>query len=203
MKITGILMGAAAGTLGLMGSAEAASFSLTDGGNLFIDVELTEVSGDIQFDVSVRPGGDTADLRGIFFDLANDALLSDTLLSATGDDVTDFDTGNVSDLGGGANMNGGSGPSSFDVGVEIGTSGANPDDIQSTLFVLSHDSLAISLDDLLGQNFGIRATSVGDPAGNRGDSVKLTTVVAPSPAAAGMGLALLGLGALRRVRRGA
>lgn len=204
MKITGILGIAAAGTLAAAASAQAASvgFTLDDGADLTFNVLLSEVAGgDIQFDVAVAPGGDVADLRGIFFDVANESLLTGFSVALTGG-VTDtqFNANSVSNLGNGANMNG---AGVFDAGVEIGTSGLGGDEFQSVTFVLAHTSANLSLNDFMGQAFGIRATSVGPVGSNRGGSVKLTGTSIPTPAAAGMGLALLGLGALRRTRRDA
>lgn len=130
--------------------------------------------GSLEFTVVLDADGEnTGDLRGLFFDLADETLTDG--LSVDGAQVTDaaFDANGVSDLGNGANMNGG-GRGSFDVGVEIGTQGMSRDDIQTTTFTLSHDTEALTLDMIAGQTFGVRITSVG-PGGEDGreDSLKL------------------------------
>ncbi|MBY6054913.1 Ig-like domain-containing protein [Leisingera daeponensis] len=117
-----------------------------------------------------------ADLRGLFFDLGLDDQGFLDGLSVMGADVTDsqFKTDKVKDLGNGANLNGaitkkGNG---FDAGVEFGTQGIGKDDIDSTMFVLKHDSLDLDISLLDNVRFGVRYTSVG-PEGEREDSLKI------------------------------
>lgn len=122
-----------------------------------------------------------ADIRGFFFDV--DGGVSNLLIF--GPDVTGFDaSGNVTDLGGGNNVNGTG--LSFDVGVEIGTSGIGSDDISSTSFVLTNDNPL-----MLGQIFAMRLMSAGD---DREDSLKMVGLrsVVPEPSV----LVLLGAGML-------
>ncbi len=148
------------------------SFEL-DFGGVTVRVTITDnADGTLTFDVAVTEG--IADLRGLFFDLTDESLTSG--LIATGSDVTDqqFAADAVLDLGDGANMNGsdaeGNPTPAFDGGVEIGTSGASPDDIQSTSFTLSHTTEDLTLDDIDIARIGIRLTSVGD---SREGSLKL------------------------------
>jgi VCBS repeat-containing protein len=133
-------------------------------------------AGGLEFTVAVdSDSGYIGDLRGLFFQVSDEALLGG--LTVSGADVTDSDAAAdaVSDLGNGANVNGGNhGP--FDVGVEIGTPGMSGDDIQTTTFFLSHDSVDLTLDMIAGQDFAVRMTSVGatsDGDGGREDSLKL------------------------------
>lgn len=130
--------------------------------------------GSLEFTVALdADGGNTGDLRGLFFDVADENLIAG--LSVNGEHVTDeaFAADAVSDLGNGTNMNGG-GRGSFDVGVEIGTQGMSRDDIQTTTFTLSHDTETLSLDMIAGQTFGVRITSVGPGGeGGREESLKL------------------------------
>jgi VCBS repeat-containing protein len=130
--------------------------------------------GSLAFTVTVdTDSGYIGDLRGLFFQVADEALLGG--LTVSGADVTDSDAAAdaVSDLGNGANVNGGNhGP--FDVGVEIGTPGMSADDIQTTTFTLSHDSVDLTLDLIAEQDFAVRLTSVGTEGdGGREDSLKL------------------------------
>lgn len=146
-------------------------------GDVNVQVTLTELeNGDIQVDLDVQGEDDAdgtgqiGDLRGFFFDLADDSLLSG--ISVSGVDVTgsDFESDGVSDLGHGANMNG---YGTFDGGLSLGTAGIGHDDLQSTSFVISHADAALTLDDFAEQDFGLRLTSVGDPDGAREESLKL------------------------------
>jgi len=54
----------------------------------------------------------------------------------------------------------------FDMGIEIGTSGIEEDDIQSTTFVLSHATASLTVEQFEFQDFGVRLSNVG-PAGTR------------------------------------
>lgn len=138
------------------------------GGAPDVTICAIEVDGGLRFTVTVdSSGGLTADLRGLFFNVLGDAPSS---LEVSGADVTDYGT-NTIDLGNGANMKGG-GRSPYDVGVEIGTQGIGKDDIQSTSFFVP----GLRLDDVYGQEFGARLTSVGSSRGQREGSAKLAQI---------------------------
>ena len=147
------------------------------------DVEVTavEADGSIEFSVEVLPTADgvIADLRGLFFNVNDDLKLAG--LTPAGGDVTDFDTGDVINLGNGANMFGAAEP--YDFGVEFGAEGIgkNKGDIQLTTFTLTNDAGDLTLDDIAQVEFGARITSVGLPGGERADSGKLTTVAPAAP----------------------
>ena len=136
------------------------------------------VDGQTQLKISVEADESLqqADLRGLFFDLGIDDQDFLDGLSVMGADVTDsqFETNSVKNLGNGANMNGaitkkGNG---FDGGVEFGTQGIGKDDIDSTMFVLKHDSEDLDISLLGNMRFGVRYTSVGEE-GERNDSLKI------------------------------
>jgi len=57
--------------------------------------------------------------------------------------------------------------------VQFGTSGIAEDDFRETCFVISHDSVGLSLDMLLSMDFAVRLTSVGTEGGSRDDSLKI------------------------------
>lgn len=131
--------------------------------------------GSLQFTVMLDPDSEiTGDLRGLFFNLADDGLVDG--LSVSGGEVTEAvcQANAVSDLGDGVNLNGGN-RGSFDVGVEIGTQGMSADDIQMATFTLSHDTEVLTLDMIAGQDFGVRITSVG-PGGEEGREGSLKLV---------------------------
>ena len=199
-------------------STQAAIVMFTMGGSdnfgtaIDVDFTLEEVGGDVKFTITVDPAGpnntgNIADLRGIFMHISDETLLSN--ITATGADVTDqqYSANNVINLGNGANLNG-DGTQSFDLGVEIGSSGiGGGDDFQTTMFTLSHSTETLTIANFIfdGTEFGVRATSTGPAGGSRGGSSKLvgppdiTTV--PAPAALPTGIALMGLFAAKRRRR--
>lgn len=117
-----------------------------------VTITAVEVDGKLQFTMSLPPGSSAnADLRGLFFDLADDSKLAG--LTASGSGMTDFDTIDVVDLGQGANMNGSG--TSFDVGLEIGTAGTGKDTYQSFSFTLSNAASNLTLDDIAHMDFGV------------------------------------------------
>ncbi|MDK3016959.1 vWA domain-containing protein [Pseudodonghicola flavimaris] len=158
-----------------------ASTSFTIPGAIDIIVTVTEVINpgtgyrELRFDIALdETGGLEGDLRGLFFDLADESVLGG--LSVRGDDVTasQFAADAVTDLGRGNNMNGkhtnkGNG---FDAGVGFGTPGMAKDDIDATSFTLASADGDLNLDILSEMRFGARVTSVG-PDGDRGDGQKV------------------------------
>lgn len=142
-------------------------------------VTATEHEGKIEFALALSgPAGTTADMRGLFFDLADDSKLAG--LKHSGSTlITDFDTVDVVDLGNGANMNGMA--SSYDVGLEFGSQGIAKDDIKSIGFTLSNTANNLTLDDIAHMDFGARLANVGVTGGPRNDIAKLSTVAPAAP----------------------
>jgi hypothetical protein len=148
-----------------------------------VRVELSEEGGDIRVTATVTLG--LADLRAVYLDIADDALLGG--MSASGDFVTgsQFLADGVIDLGHGSNLHGGGTPCPCDIGVELGTPGIGKDDIPSTSFLL-HASVPLSLSEFANQLVGVRITSTGPDPDSRGGSAKLAgtfpdTVPVPEP----------------------
>ena len=155
-----------------------ASMTFVIEGDVSVQVTVTELDGgDLQFDLLVLDGAMTADIQGLFFDLSDDSLADG--LNVTGLDATDwqFDANDVTNLGQGVNVNGEivNEYGAFDAGVQIGTSGMAKDDIQSTSFIISHDTADLTLADVALQDFAVRLTSVGEEDGSRTGSLKLGT----------------------------
>lgn len=150
----------------------------TSTGGPAVWVTITEnADGTLAFDIW-QEGGIIGDLRGIFFDIADESLLG--TLSVTSDaGVTEFRTGDdsIKDLGDGANMNGLLGSDKgYDAGLEIGSSGIGKDDIRSYQFTLDSSARDLTLADFANVDFGARLTSVGTIGSKRADSSKLLEV---------------------------
>lgn len=173
---------------GSFSSASAASFSFSvnpfTGDPAKVNLTLNDTAagtGKVQFKVDVDSSVNLADLRGVFFDIKDDSLLSGLSISGTNVTGTLFDAGKVNDLGGGNNLKGGGAARLFDIGVNIGREGIpNGDDIRSTIFTLSHSSRALDLSQFVGQSFGVRVASVGAAGSGRGGSSKLAGIAPAS-----------------------
>ena len=131
------------------------------GNDIAANITLTEVNGAIQVSVSVADGY-IGDLRGLFFHIGNESLISS--LSIAGSNVTNtkFGPANSVDSVDGAVIS----PGKFDFGVEIGTEGIGKDDIRSTTFTISSSAKTLTLADFINANpngfdVGVRITSVG------------------------------------------
>lgn len=136
--------------------------TVTDGNGLKIEVWATETANGVEVNVRVVEG--SADLRGFFFDTGGKDV--DV---AKGDAVTGFQEGDLSGMSGkgfnDVNMNGTG--ETYDAAVAFGTAGMGKDDYNDVTFTIT----GLTLADLDGLDFGIRATSTGD---DREGSVKLT-----------------------------
>ena len=153
-------------------------FEITDG-DIKVGISVTEqADGSLKFDIDVLDDtGVIGDLNGLFFDLADDSITGK--LEVSGTDLTgeNIDANSVTKVDGFNNVNGevAKEDGKFDIGVQFGTQGMAQDDIQSTSFTLStSDGSALSLTDVLNQDFAVRLTSVGEIDGDRGDSVKIS-----------------------------
>lgn len=168
--------------------AEAASFSFDTNNFTGSDAKVTITlddqaagAGKIQFSVKMAADSPAiGDLRGIFFNIANDALLSGLQFSGTDITSTVKSAGSVTSVGS-ANLNGNGNTHVFDIGVEIGENGlkGGKDDFQTTTFVLSHASQALNLSLFSQQDFGIRMTSVG--TGNKREGSSKLVGTSPLP----------------------
>jgi Ca2+-binding RTX toxin-like protein len=122
-------------------------------------------AGTLTFTVSqvTAPGAYLGDLRGLFFDVADESLIGTLKANATRH-LTELRQGNdtVSDLGGGANMEGLLGSDGgYDVGIEIGTAGRSENDVRTFSFTLASSLRDLTLHDVAKVDFGVRIGSVG------------------------------------------
>ena len=152
-------------------------------GDVAVKVTVTEVDGNLVFDLHVIQEGEEGytgqigELNGIFFDMAGDVGEYVTLTAETADGTSldmDVDEESVSNLGGGINMNGEviKEDGKYDVGVVLDETGLGNGDTQSISFTLDADT-DLTLADVSLQDFGLRLTSVGEPDGDRSGSLKL------------------------------
>lgn len=151
--------------------------SSTGGTNPAVWVTVTENSdGTLTFDVT-QAGGVVGDLRGLFFDVADESILSSLKVIATSTDIRMGDD-SIKDLGDGANMNGLLGSDKgYDVGIEVGSAGIGKgDDIRSYSFTLDSSARNLSLADVANVDFAARLTSVGVIGGTRADSSKILEI---------------------------
>lgn len=160
---------------------------------VLIDVDASSDPGNLVITLSLDEGY-LGDLRGVFFQVADESLLGG--LSVMGDGVTSsvFDANAVIDLGQGANLNGKGSPCPCDFGVEIGTPGIGQDDYATVTFSLSHETASLDASFLRDQLFGVRVTSVGWAGLDKREGSSKTMGVVPEPTTAL--LMLFGLGGL-------
>lgn len=153
--------------------------TVDDGHGLHVNVYADQTDTALNMTVKVTEG--VADLRGFFMDVGD----STQGVSVDYDGAYKIGDESVTSVGFRDNNMNGTGEK-FDVGMQIGTPGIGKDDISQASFSLE----GVSLQDLDGLTFGVRATSVGE---DRSDAVKLVGVfdvpppppVAPPPSAEG------------------
>lgn len=134
---------------------------VSDGNGLLINVYAEEVGGAVNMTVKVMEG--VADLRGFYMDVG-DSVEGVSVEGVDDRDLAIAEEG-VTTVGGRDNNMNGTGET-FDIGMEIGTAGYMRDDNCEAQFTLQ----GVSLQDLDGLTFGVRATSVGE---DRDGAVKL------------------------------
>lgn len=136
-------------------------------------VTITEnANGTLSFNVW-QEGGIIGDLRGLFFDVADESVLKSLVITAASTDIRIGDD-SIKDLGDGSNMNGLLGTDKgYDIGIEIGTSGIGKDDVRSYSFTLDSTARDLTLQDFANVDFAARLTSVGTIGGQRADSSKI------------------------------
>ncbi|MXQ10803.1 calcium-binding protein [Microvirga makkahensis] len=148
----------------------------TPEGNLNFRVRVIDVIS------SSADVADIADIRGLFFHVSDETLLSS--LKVSGPDVTTYvsSADRVMTVEKDATMEGEVGKSAgpFDVGIAFGTSGSGKDDIRETSFTLSA-SEPLGLEFVLQQHFGLRLTSVSNNGEGRDLSLKLVGQMTGDP----------------------
>lgn len=174
----------------LFASAEAASLTFDTnsqsswGSPIISSITLDDQAagaGKVQFTVQMAKDSPTiGDIRGFFFNISDDSLLSGLNIEGSHVTSTAFQAGSISKVGS-ANLNGDGGRHSFDIGVEIGENGlkGGTDDIQTTTFTLSHATRSLDLSFFTQQAFGVRLTSVGTGTNREGSSKLVATSPMP------------------------
>jgi hypothetical protein len=131
--------------------------AVTDNNGLVIDVFATESGGNTTFRIAVESGA--ADLRGFFFDYEGGTISvgSPTPRAITASFMgTSGDGNDITKVGHADNNMNGTGEK-FDAGLEFGTAGIVKDAISTVTFTIN----GLTLSEIDGLSFGIRATSVG------------------------------------------
>jgi len=142
--------------------AAAFSFSIEDftGDNTKVDFWLEDFADGVIIKASIDSTGDyvSGDISGIWFDLDDDALVERVKILDI--NKTELDSqqaiADVNDLGGGANVKGGSQKLLFDVGFKVGSKPGN-DDIEEVTFFVLGDGLTIQ--NFFNQAFAVRIKS--------------------------------------------
>ncbi|MBD1918192.1 MULTISPECIES: PTPA-CTERM sorting domain-containing protein [Cyanophyceae] len=217
---SGMMLATVLGAAVVVASAPAHAFSFTLEGSdnvgsnpLKVLVDITQLGGNIQYKVDILPEtvnstNNIGDLRGFFFDVADESLLSLLKIVNSSRAIYNetFSANNVINLGQGVNFNPDPGKPAvarFDAGFRIGENGTGvkgADDIRSIMFEVARtDGLALSLSDFDRKvlRVGVRATSVGPEDGVRGGSSGKIVGEVPTPALL-PGLIGLGVAALRK-----
>lgn len=173
--------------------AAAATFALTPftGSDAEVSISLDDLGdGNIGVNVEVNSSVALADLRGVFFTVANEAILPELKVINASPDIQDFAFGVSSVIGVGSGRNKAElkgepalnpcladGRRGCDGGLLIGTNGIGKDDVRSVSWTFTReDRTPLTLADFEGMAWGVRATSVG-PEGSRGGSTKLSGLV--------------------------
>lgn len=137
-----------------------------------LNIIVRELDGSLDFIVTaLNDSGKSTDIRGVFFNTNDTLKLSGLVVS--GDDVSDQQLGDASDLGHGANIKGKA--EAFDVGIEFGSAGRAQDVITQTEFRLSSASGNLTLDDIANVEFGARVNGLTH------QSSKITVLAPASP----------------------
>ena len=159
-----------------MSLTSSTSMTFVIEGDVNVSITITEVDGDLRFDISVLDEtGYIGDLNAIFFDILDESLLGGLTVTGADETGTVFKADSVTKVDNYTNMNGEviNEAGKFDGGVQFGTQGIGTDDIRETSFILSHDTMDLTLEQFALQDFGVRLTSVGTEDGSRDGSLKL------------------------------
>jgi hypothetical protein len=159
-------MGCVATSCGGDGSQSLVSFTQGSAGTLTVTVKYTQPA--------------YGDIRGFFLEFSPSSRLAGkgSVCKLSGKDITSFERNTrefTSDTN--VNLNGCSGPSSYDLAAMFGTNGLSKDDVRSTSFTLECKDYTLTVADVDDARVGVRAQSVGSSANNRNQSSKQICVV--------------------------
>lgn len=202
----------------MAGSASAATVSFqvgtaaTDSVDVDYDVKISDIAGGVQIDVNqAATSPNSADILGLFFNLqpgnaSNFGITSSSFTKLAGDAITQV-CFNTTSCGSGNNINGGTMPSSFDIGMKLGSTGSSGGLVKFSSFTIASASLTTA--NFLNQAFAVRAQTAGsNPTTGGSGSVKelgfapstVDTITPPGGGGGGTGavpepLTMLGAGA--------
>jgi hypothetical protein len=144
-------------------------------------VEFTDNGGG-SVKITITVTNYCADVRGVFFDFPAGFPGAGSLGSCTflpEPPVTDVEL-TTNNLGNGANIQG-CHNDKFQLGVEIGTAGASPDEYNPAVFNMNCPGHPLAPSDFKGTIVGVRATSVRQCGSNKDDSDKMQCTVPTTP----------------------
>jgi hypothetical protein len=203
----------------MAGSASAATVSFqvgtaaTDSVDVDYDVKISDIAGGVQIDVNqAATSPNSADILGLFFNVQPGNASNFGITSASqftklaGDAITQV-CFNTTSCGSGNNINGGTMPSPFDIGMKLGSTGSSGGLVKFSSFTIASASLTTA--NFLNQAFAVRAQTAGsNPTTGGSGSVKelgfapstVDTITPPPPGGGGTGavpepLTMLGAGA--------
>ncbi len=188
----------------MAGSASAATVSFQVGtaatGSVDVDydVKISDIAGGVQIDVNqAATSPNSADILGLFFNVQPGNASNFGITSASqftklaGDAITQV-CFNATSCGSGNNINGGTMPSSFDIGMKLGSTGSSGGLVKFSSFTIASASLTTA--NFLNQAFAVRAQTAGsNPTTGGSGSVKelgfapstVDTITPPPPGGGG------------------
>lgn len=206
LSVAGAIALATLSTSMMASSASASTLSFLVGtaatGDVDVDynVKISDITGGVQIDVNqAASSSNFADILGLFFNVQPGNASNFGITSASqftklaGDAITEV-CFNTASCGSGNNVNGGSMPSSFDIGMKLGSTGSSGGLVKLSSFTIASSSLTTA--NFLGQAFAVRGQSAGsNPTTGGSGSVKelgfapstVDTITPPPPGGGGGG----------------
>jgi hypothetical protein len=215
LSVAGAIATLSAPMMASSASAATVSFQVgtaaTGSVDVDYDVKISDIAGGVQIDVNqAATSPNSADILGLFFNLqpgnaSNFGITSSSFTKLAGDAITQV-CFNTTSCGSGNNINGGTMPSSFDIGMKLGSTGSSGGLVKFSSFTIASASLTTA--NFLNQAFAVRAQTAGsNPTTGGSGSVKelgfapsTVDTITPPPPGGGTGavpepLTMLGAGA--------
>ena len=204
LSVAGAIATLSAPMMASSASAATVSFQVgtaaTGSVDVDYDVKISDIAGGVQIDVNqAATSPNSADILGLFFNVQPGNASNFGITSASqftklaGDAITQV-CFNTTSCGSGNNINGGTMPSSFDIGMKLGSTGSSGGLVKFSSFTIASANLTTA--NFLNQAFAVRAQTAGsNPATGGSGSVKelgfapstVDTITPPPPGGGGGG----------------